>query len=182
MKALVLALVLLAVPAWAQAPRVTAVTPTAEAVNAPRDGDLLVQFDEALDPTTVTDATFRVHGRWTGVVPGTLSLEDGDQRIRFTPDAPIGAGDLVLAQVFVDGEQIEHHYWNRIAGEDHDLTGEQYRGNEAVRELSVVEDEFLRDNRGTMNQGLAARLEIMRAAVRERMEHVGARSASRSDR
>jgi hypothetical protein len=95
-----LALVLLlAAPAFAQAPRVTAVSPAPETVGAPRGGDLLVQFNEALDPSTVTAASFRVLGRWTGPVAGTLALEGGDRRIRFTPAAPLFVGDLVLVQL-----------------------------------------------------------------------------------
>lgn len=78
-------------------------------------------------------------------------------------------GDLVLAKVFIDGEHTEHHYWNRINGEDHDLTGEQYRGNEEIREFSVVTDEYLRSNQATMKPDVAARLGVMRAAVEARL-------------
>ena len=74
-------------------------------------------------------------------------------------------GDLVLAKVFIDGEHTEHHYWNRIDGVDHDLTGEQYQGVEEVREFSVVSGEYLRNNQATMKPNVVARLELMRAAV-----------------
>ena len=90
---------LLALPAGAQAPRVTSVSPLPETVGAARDGALVVQFDEALDPATVTAASFRVLGRWTGPVAGTLTLEDDDRRIRFVPAAPLAVGDLVLVQL-----------------------------------------------------------------------------------
>jgi ribonuclease G len=58
-------------PIGTKGPRVTAVSPLPEAVGAPRDGAITVSFDEALDPATVTDATFRVHGRWGGPAEGT---------------------------------------------------------------------------------------------------------------
>ncbi len=83
-------------------------------------------------------------------------------------------GDLVLAKVFIDGEQTEHHYWNRINGADHDLTGEQYRGNEEVREFSIVSDEYLRSNQSTMKPDVASRLELMRTAVKARLNQSAA--------
>ena len=78
-------------------------------------------------------------------------------------------GDLVLAKVFIDGKHTEHHYWNRIDGVDHDLTGQQYRGNEEVQEFSVVSSEQLRDNQASMKPEVGARLELMRAAVKEQL-------------
>ena len=46
-------------------------------------------------------------------------------------------GDLVLAQAFANGELQEHHYWNRIAGEDLDLTREQFEDDVEVREIGL---------------------------------------------
>ncbi|MGZ4449491.1 MAG: YunG family protein [Nocardioides sp.] len=48
-------------------------------------------------------------------------------------------GDLVLAEVHVDGEKVGHHYWNRLPdGTDLDLTGDQFRPEEEVVGGSVV--------------------------------------------
>ena len=47
-------------------------------------------------------------------------------------------GDLVLGKVFLDGERTEHHYWNRIDGEDFDLTREQFQNGENIVEANVV--------------------------------------------
>ncbi|MFD6176044.1 MULTISPECIES: YunG family protein [unclassified Isoptericola] len=48
-------------------------------------------------------------------------------------------GDLVLAEVHVDGAQIGHHYWNRLPdGSDVDLTGDQFRPEETVVGGQVV--------------------------------------------
>lgn len=78
-------------------------------------------------------------------------------------------GDLVLARVFVDDKQIEHHYWNRIADADLDLTREQYTGSERIIEHAVLKDEFLRTNQRSMKPEVMARLEVMRAAVADRL-------------
>ena len=48
-------------------------------------------------------------------------------------------GDLIIAQVHVDGVQIGHHYWNRLPdGSDVDLTGDQFRPEEDVVGGTVV--------------------------------------------
>lgn len=74
-------------------------------------------------------------------------------------------GDLVLAKVFVDDVQTEHHYWNRIDGEDIDLTGEQFQAGEDIREPSVVPDAYLRENAPTMREELRHRIDLLRDAV-----------------
>ena len=76
-------------------------------------------------------------------------------------------GDLVLSKVLIDGEQTEHHYWNRIDGEDVDLTSEQFTGSEEFKEVAVVEDDYLRSNQGSMKAEVAARIALMRSAVQE---------------
>lgn len=51
----------------------------------------------------------------------------------------IFGGDLILAEVHVDGAQIGHHYWNRLPdGSDVDLTADQFRPNETVVGARVV--------------------------------------------
>lgn len=76
-------------------------------------------------------------------------------------------GDLVLGQVFVNGEQTEHHYWNRIGGVDVDLTSSQFTGNEEIREVAVLDEESIRERQPTMRQELADRIELLRNAVSE---------------
>lgn len=78
-------------------------------------------------------------------------------------------GDLVLGKVLVDGEQTEHHYWNRIDGVDFDLTREQFVNGEDVVEMAVVEDEFLSTKQETMKPEVMARIEVMRRLVRNQL-------------
>ncbi|MFC8597768.1 hypothetical protein [Isoptericola sp. NPDC057191] len=48
-------------------------------------------------------------------------------------------GDLILAEVHVDGAQIGHHYWNRLPdGTDVDLTADQFLPEETVVGGTVV--------------------------------------------
>ncbi|NND01893.1 MAG: hypothetical protein HKN91_03830 [Acidimicrobiia bacterium] len=78
-------------------------------------------------------------------------------------------GDLVLGQVFVDGELVEHHYWNRIDGVDLDLTADQFSGEETIKEMTVVDSATLASNQDQMRQELATRIEILRRAVMARL-------------
>jgi len=48
-------------------------------------------------------------------------------------------GDLILAEVHVDGIKVGHHYWNRLPdGSDADLTADQFRPEEDVVGGTVV--------------------------------------------
>ena len=78
-------------------------------------------------------------------------------------------GALVLGQVFVNGDQTEHHYWNRIAGVDLDLTHEQFDGSEDIREVALVTSEEIEAKRDTMRPELAARLALLRQRVSRRL-------------
>ncbi|MEZ5282123.1 MAG: hypothetical protein R2770_16810 [Acidimicrobiales bacterium] len=98
---------------------------------------------------------------------------------RFTPENPSWqqcdasafvaweylGGDLVLGKVFIDGEQTEHHYWNRIDGEDFDLTRDQFRDGQSIVEVNVIPDAFLKENMQTMKPEVLSRVEIMRTKV-----------------
>lgn len=80
-------------------------------------------------------------------------------------------GELVLSQVFVNGEMTEHHYWNRVDGLDLDLTREQFTGNEDIRVKSVLTSEQLRNNQDSMRPEFVVRLELFRRAVADRLAH-----------
>lgn len=78
-------------------------------------------------------------------------------------------GNLVLAEVFVNGEHTEHHYWNRIDGEDIDLSREQFINGEDIREKTVVPNEYMREKIPTMRPELRHRVDTLRAAVQSLM-------------
>ena len=80
---------------WAQAPTVMSVTPTAQKVNAAADAAITVTFDTEINPTSITNISFRVMGRWSGPAQGTTVLENDNKTIRFTPDEPFFAGEAL---------------------------------------------------------------------------------------
>jgi hypothetical protein len=81
------------------APTVVAVSPSSQSLTAPRNAPVTVTFSTAVDPATVNGTTVRVFGRWTGVVGGTLQLENNNTRIRFTPTTLFSAGDMILVTI-----------------------------------------------------------------------------------
>ncbi|MEM1043909.1 MAG: FG-GAP-like repeat-containing protein [Bacteroidota bacterium] len=87
----------LPVAALAQPLRVLSTSPTPQALTADADTPIEVTFDQALDAATVTAASFRVFGRWSGPAVGTLAVEG--PTVRFVPDAPFFAGEWVTVSV-----------------------------------------------------------------------------------
>jgi hypothetical protein len=80
---------------------------------------------------------------------GRDTVEDGDG---WTPDNPSGGqcdvtalvvhdllgGDIIAAKVFLDGEHVENHTWNRLSsGIEVDLTREQFRSGQVLGEPTV---------------------------------------------
>ncbi|MDX1420542.1 MAG: FG-GAP-like repeat-containing protein, partial [Rubricoccaceae bacterium] len=131
---LALAVLLLAAPVGAQAPRVVSVSPASEAVGAARDGEITVVFDKPVEASTITAASFRVHGRWTGPVEGALTMDvPTTMQATFQPAAPLMPGDLVLVQLArsitdAGGQPMDHGYawlfWTEAAPSTLDFTEE----------------------------------------------------------
>ena len=84
-------------------------------------------------------------------------------------------GDLVLGEVHRgDGSFQEHHYWNRIDGDDLDLTRQQFRADEVITERQVLGGEFLRTNQDAMRPEIRVRIDRFREVV---AGHLGAGDA-----
>ena len=98
MKHLFTFLVLLALPftvTFAQGLHVTSVSPAPHALNVPREDPIVVEFDAGVSILSITDASFRAFGRWSGPVEGSFTVENGNQRVIFTPDDPFMAGEYI---------------------------------------------------------------------------------------
>jgi hypothetical protein len=86
-----------AVPARAAAPVVTSVYPQSQRIDAGRHTIIEAHFDQAIDPASVDNITFRVYGRWSGAHSGTRSVNGGT--ITFTPSVPFFAGEWVTVSM-----------------------------------------------------------------------------------
>jgi hypothetical protein len=109
-------LVAAAVPAHAAAPVVTSVYPASQRIDAGASTAIEVHFDQNVDLASVTPATFRVSGRWSGPASGNLTVSGST--ITFTPSKPFFAGEWITASVTkgVTNTSAEHlatgYTWN----------------------------------------------------------------------
>lgn len=75
-------------------------------------------------------------------------------------------GDLQLAEVYLDGEQVEHHYWNQLsANEALDLTGQQFTEGQDLRAPKMVPQELIRSKYPTAREELRRRHDLLRGTV-----------------
>ncbi|MBI5852085.1 MAG: VCBS repeat-containing protein [Planctomycetes bacterium] len=79
--------------------QVTAVAPPRNASSATTAPLVTIDFAEPITIASVTAASFHVHGRWSGVCDGTLSLANGGFRIEFAAQRPFFAGELVTVSL-----------------------------------------------------------------------------------
>jgi hypothetical protein len=102
------ALLAAAVPARAAAPVVTSVYPPSQRIDAGRHTVIEAHFDQAIDPASVDNITFRVYGRWSGAHSGTRAVNGGT--ITFTPTVPFFAGEWVTVSMSkgITNESAEH--------------------------------------------------------------------------
>jgi hypothetical protein len=85
----------LAAPGAAQNLAVVSTTPARHQGHVSEHTTVSVTFDRALQRTSVTPASFRVVGRWTGRAAGTITFSNGDRTLTLTPEAPFSAGEPV---------------------------------------------------------------------------------------
>ncbi len=78
--------------------QVVGVSPTRNAM-ASAASVVRVDFDQAVDPATISAATFRVFGRGTGTASGALTLSNGNHSVTLTPTRPFSAGETVLVNL-----------------------------------------------------------------------------------
>ena len=92
--------VLLALPARAQL-GVVSLSPSMNASNVAPDAPIVVEFDRAVDGSSLPPTTshFHISGSTSGPIAGTLALENGDTRLRFTPNDPFPAGEVVHVEL-----------------------------------------------------------------------------------
>ncbi len=84
---------------FAQSPLVQTISPTNMAGGASPSQSIVIQLDAALDPASVSAASIRVFGRWSGPASGSFVLEDANKRIVFSPSQPFFAGEMVTVSV-----------------------------------------------------------------------------------
>lgn len=80
----------------AQTLRVVSTTPANNAIAVDPASRVVVRFSAALLPSSVGPGSVRVFGRWSGVVPGTVSLDGAGTTLTFAPSRPYFAGELLM--------------------------------------------------------------------------------------
>ncbi len=84
---------------YSQAPQVQSVSPANMSIANPEDLSISIEFDQALDLSTVDFSTFKITGRWTGPYrEATISMENDNKTVRLLLDTekqPFNAGEWV---------------------------------------------------------------------------------------
>lgn len=99
-------------------------------------------------------------GQWNPAVPAQGQCEVSS----FVAWTHLG-GDLVLGQVFRNGEFQEHHYWNRLDGVDVDLTRAQFSDEHRIEEVVAMTPEEVHAKRPEIHAELAGRIELLESEV-----------------
>ena len=97
---------------------VTSFNPVAQSMTSADNLEIVVNFDNAIDPGSVDNRSFSVFGRWLGVCPGTFSFANNNQQIRFIPDKNFSVGEWITVRLSKNissqsGDKLSTgHSWN----------------------------------------------------------------------
>jgi hypothetical protein len=75
---------------------VESVAPARHMVGALAHSPIVVTFDRAVDPASVSPQSFWAFARWSGTVSGVRSLSPDGLTMTLTPDRPLSAGESVM--------------------------------------------------------------------------------------
>ncbi len=78
---------------------VVAATPSDSARNVSPAAAVTVTFSAPVAPATITAQNFRLAGRWSGPVPGQLSIDPSGTRVTFAPLRPLFATEIATLTV-----------------------------------------------------------------------------------
>ena len=101
---------------------IVSVFPPANEISAARDDAVVMVFDQSVDPASFDVTSFMVFGRWSGAIQGTLAFEEDNKQVRFTPQRPYSAGEMVTVSIArhlaaASGQTLERGYawqfWTR---------------------------------------------------------------------
>ena len=104
---------------------VVGVRPAARTIGAPVGASIRVQFDRAVDRSTITSEAFSAFGRWSGPASGTLSFANQDRTVILRPSQTFSAGEQVMVLLSnqiraADGSALRSagysfQFWTRAA-------------------------------------------------------------------
>lgn len=94
----ILLTIVLSTPALAQL-TVSAATPANNARGISPAGLVTVTFNTPIDPTTINQQNIKLAGRWSGPVPGQLSIGGGGTTVTFQPLRPLFATEIATLTV-----------------------------------------------------------------------------------
>src|SRR4029077_15870470 len=86
-------------PAVASAHRRVVTTGPARNEVAPPTASVSIEFDRAVDTSTVSFTTVRVFGIGSGPARGTFSFSNGNKTVTLTPNRPFHAGEIVYVNL-----------------------------------------------------------------------------------
>ena len=84
---------------FGQVPSIISTYPRLNALHVPLDTVITVTFDQDIDPATLFDSTFVVHGGQRGKLSGAYTYSGGTRTAVFTPDQPFRVGERVRVTV-----------------------------------------------------------------------------------
>jgi hypothetical protein len=135
--------------------QVVSTSPGRHQARVSRTAPIRITFDRPLLTSSITAASFRVFGRWSGPVSGPFTFSDGDRTVTVTPIRPFSAGESAVVNLAntitaADGSPL------RSAGHAFQFW---IASRAALREFTEIDTLVVRTNPGTTTRaygGLAS--------------------------
>jgi len=74
-------------------------TSPSRTLRASIESEIVVAFDQPVDPASIDGSSFSAFGKWSGPVSGTYSFANGDREVTLNPERPFSAGEVVTVML-----------------------------------------------------------------------------------
>jgi len=78
---------------------VVTVSPTSHSRSAPANTNIVITFNQPVNPSTIDSVTVKIFGHWSGVPRGQFVVDANNKRVTFTPSRAFNAGELVTVSL-----------------------------------------------------------------------------------
>ncbi|MEO8398817.1 MAG: FG-GAP-like repeat-containing protein, partial [Ignavibacteriaceae bacterium] len=100
------------------APKVKSVFPASNSLTSEKNTQIIIEFENGIDPSSINDSSFMVWGKWSGVHKGNIVLLENNKKIIFRSNKNFSVGEIITVSLSkkikdVQSEQMQNGYaWN----------------------------------------------------------------------
>ncbi len=94
-------------------PAVISVSPLPNSLSTEKNAEIIVKFNKSISETSISDTSFFVFGRWSGVHRGAIQLDENNTVLKFNSNKNFNSGEQVTVSLSKRIRDTENNFMNK---------------------------------------------------------------------